>query len=62
MAWIELSHESDFNNAHNPMTHPNQPDAVAAWDFEGHPFLGQPSILYRAPFHFGSAEGRALAQ
>jgi hypothetical protein len=50
VAWIEMSQESDFNQHHN---HPNQPDTVQAWDFEGHPFLGQPSILYKVQFHLG---------
>ena len=47
VAWVELSQESDFNQFHN---HPNQPDSVSTWDFEGHPFLGQPSVVYRVPF------------
>jgi hypothetical protein len=50
--WIEASQESDFNASHN---HPNAPDATQAWDFEGHPFLGQPSVVYRAPFHLDRA-------
>lgn len=50
VAWIELSQESDFNAQHN---HPNQPDTVQAWDFEGHPFLGQPSVVYKVPFSYG---------
>jgi hypothetical protein len=50
VVFIEASAESDFNAFHN---HPNQPDSVNAWDFEGHAFLGQPSIVYRIPFHAG---------
>ncbi len=53
VAWIEVSQESDFNGAHNSQSQPNQPDTVQAWDFEGHPFLGQPSIVYKVPFHLG---------
>ena len=49
VAWIELSQESDFNGAHN---HPNQVDTVTQWDFEGHGFLGQPSIVYKVPFKY----------
>jgi hypothetical protein len=49
VAWIEVSQESDFNASHN---HPNQADSVSAWNFEGHPFLGQPSIVYQIPFHY----------
>jgi hypothetical protein len=49
VAWIELSQESDFNAQHN---HPNQADSVSTWNFEGHPFLGQPSVLYAVPFHY----------
>jgi hypothetical protein len=49
VAWIEVSQESDFNASHN---HPNQADSVSAWNFEGHAFLGQPSIVYQVPFHY----------
>ncbi len=56
VAWIELSEESDFNAFHN---HPNQPDSIPEWDFEGHPFLGQPSIVYSAPFHLGASADAA---
>ena len=47
VAWIELSQESDFNAHHN---HPNRADSVKEWDFEGRPFLGQPSVVYKVPF------------
>jgi hypothetical protein len=57
VAWIELSQEADFNKFHS---HPNKPDTVAAWDFEGHPFLGQPSVLYRVPFRV-APEGATAA-
>lgn len=51
VAWVELSQESDFNASHN---HPNHADTVQAWDFEGHSFLGQPSVLYAVPFNTGA--------
>ncbi len=53
VAWIELSQESDFSPGHSKTSpdHPNQPDSVSAWDFEGHNFLGQPSVVYKVPFH-----------
>jgi hypothetical protein len=57
LAWIELSRESDFNAFHN---HPNQDDSIAEWNFEGHPFLGQPSIVYRVPFHLGASAVAAI--
>jgi hypothetical protein len=47
VAWTELSQESDFNGSNN---HPNHADTVTEWDFEGHPFLGQPSVVYQVPF------------
>jgi hypothetical protein len=49
VVWVEVSKEADFNAFHN---HPNQPDAHEQWDFLGYPFLGQPSIVYAAPFHY----------
>ncbi len=52
VAWIELSQESDFNAQHN---HPNKADSVIEWDFEGHPFLGQPSVVYKVPFQIGAS-------
>lgn len=52
-AYIELAGESDFNQFNN---HPNQADTVSAWDFEGHPFLGQPSVVYRVPFRIDSTD------
>jgi hypothetical protein len=58
VAYIELSQESDFNTFNN---HPNQADSVSAWDFEGHPFLGQPSVVYRVPFHYDQDGGTAIA-
>ncbi|HLH28277.1 MAG TPA: hypothetical protein VKW77_05145, partial [Acidimicrobiales bacterium] len=54
VAWIELSQESDWGPGHdlaNP-DHLNQADSVSTWDFEGHQFLGQPSVVYRVPFHY----------
>ena len=57
--WIEMSQESDFNASYPACTSGNPPrpggpcnvpDTVGTWDFEGHPFLGQPSVLYRVPF------------
>src|SRR6185503_8104836 len=53
VAYIELSQESDFNTFNN---HPNQADSVSAWDFEGHGFLGQPSVVYRVPFRVDSTD------
>jgi hypothetical protein len=58
VAYIELSQESDFNASHD---HPNQADTVSAWDFEGHKFLGQPSIIYTVPFHYGATASSAIA-
>jgi hypothetical protein len=49
VAFIEASQESDFNSSHN---HPNLPDEQTSWNFEGHPFLGQPSIVWQVPFHW----------
>jgi len=56
--WVELSAESDFNMAHD---HANQADSVNAWDFEGHKFLGQPSILYQVPFRYDDFGGSYVA-
>jgi len=53
-ALIEASQESDFNDAHN---HDNLADQQAAWNFEGHRFLGQPSIVWKVPFHWDGATG-----
>ena len=61
VAWVELSQESDFNGSHNQMNHPNQPDTVPEWDFEGHPFLGQPSIVYKVPFKYVAGGYTAIA-
>src|SRR5262249_48667506 len=58
VAWVELSRESDFNASHN---HPNQADTVPQWDFEGHPFLGQPSVVYKVPFRYSAFGGSAIA-
>lgn len=58
VAWVELSREADFNPHHH---HQNQPDSVADWAFEGHEFLGQPSIAWRVPFHLDAAGGLATA-
>ncbi len=58
VAWVELSQESDFNKWHN---HPNQPDTVQVWDWVGHPFLGQPSVVYKVPFHLGGGATTAAA-
>ena len=58
VAFLELSQEADFNGANN---WPNQPDAVEAWDFEGHPFLGQPSVVYKVPFTVGADGWTAVA-
>lgn len=55
-AYVELSQESDWSPGHgkdNP-DHANQHDSVSAWDFEGHNFLGQPSVVYAAPFHYAA--------
>jgi hypothetical protein len=40
--------------------HPNQHDSVQAWDFEGHNFLGQPSVVYSVPFRYGSGQQTAI--
>jgi hypothetical protein len=58
VAWVELGQEYDFNQFHN---HPNQPDSVSAWDFEGRQSIGQPSVVYRVPFHYGPDGGSAIA-
>lgn len=50
--WLETSKESDWSPGHdrsNP-DHWNKADSVGAWDFEGHQFLGQPSVVFRVPF------------
>jgi hypothetical protein len=44
---IEASMEADFNSFHN---HPNIDDEHAELNSYGHPFLGQPSIVYEVPF------------
>jgi hypothetical protein len=59
VAWVELSQESDFNAANN---HPNHADTVTAWDFEGHPFLGQPSVVYQVPFALDPNGSSAVAK
>jgi hypothetical protein len=58
VAWIEMSQEADFNQFNN---HPNMADSVQQWDFEGHTFLGQPSILYDVPFHYDATGYSAIA-
>jgi hypothetical protein len=58
VAWIELSQESDFNASHD---YPNQDDSTPAWNFEGHAFLGQPSVLFAVPFHLSPAGDVAAA-
>ncbi|MSP62177.1 MAG: hypothetical protein EXR72_17960 [Myxococcales bacterium] len=58
VAWIEMSQEADFNAQHN---HPNKKDSVDAWDFEGHSFLGQPSVVYQVPFRLGPDGWSAIA-
>src|SRR5205814_3484387 len=57
-AYIELSQESDFNPAHN---HPNRDDTVTMWNGVGHPFLGQPSVVYQVPFHYDMKGASAIA-
>jgi hypothetical protein len=57
VAWIEISQESDFNNSNN---HPNVADAQSAWNFEGHGFLGQPSIVWKVPFHYDGTGQSAI--
>jgi hypothetical protein len=49
VAFIEASAESDFNDQHN---HDNLADEQSAWNFEGHKFLGQPSIVWEVPFQW----------
>jgi hypothetical protein len=53
VAFLELSQEEDWSPGHSRSSpdHPNQADSVSAWDFEGHNFLGQPSVVYQVPFH-----------
>lgn len=53
VAFVELSQEADWNDQPR---HPNQADGVKEWDFEGHPFLGQPSVVYQVPFHYQPGE------
>jgi hypothetical protein len=50
VAWLEMSAEGDFNQHHN---YPCIDDSVEAWNFEGHQFLGQPSVVYKVPFKLG---------
>lgn len=55
-AYIELAQESDWNGGHgatNP-NHPCQDDVHPEWNGAGHCFLGQPSVVYRVPFHYGA--------
>ena len=50
--WIEISQESDFNASNH---WPQQHDSVTTWDFEGHDFLGQPSMAWWAPLTIGGS-------
>jgi hypothetical protein len=58
VAYVELSQESDFNASHD---HPNQTDTESSWDWVGHKFLGQPSVVYKVPFHYGPTPSSAVA-
>jgi hypothetical protein len=56
VAWVELHQSADFNMFHH---HPNAPDTVPEWNFEGHDFFGQPSVVYRVPFHYDTTGAHA---
>ena len=58
VAYIELSQEADFNDANH---HPNAADTQMSWNGQGHDFLGQPSVVYRVPFHYDEKGGTAIA-
>jgi hypothetical protein len=57
--WVEASQESDFNAHHR---YKNLADKNVAWDFEGHPFLGQPSVVWRVPFQVAAQPGTFSAK
>jgi hypothetical protein len=60
VAWVEISQESDFNDSHH---YDNFADQQGSWAFEGHPFLGQPSVVWQMPFHWdGSTSTSAIAK
>lgn len=59
VAFLEVSQEADFNASHR---YPNSDDTISIWNQQGHPFLGQPSIVLRVPFHYderGTTAGTA---
>jgi hypothetical protein len=57
VAYVEVSREADFNAFHTAKNHPNQDDSQMIWNGQGHPFLGQPSIVYAVPFHYDAVGG-----
>jgi hypothetical protein len=41
--------------------HPNQDDYQKSWAFEGHDFLGQPSVVWKVPFHYDGNGASAIS-
>ncbi len=51
VVWLEVSRESDFNASYSPSSYPS-PVGIP-WSEYGHPYRGQPSIVWRLPFTLG---------
>jgi hypothetical protein len=63
VAWIEVSQQYDWSAGHSesnpdhlPTTDPNPP-----WGDYGHPFAGQPAVLYKVPFHYDGTGSTEIA-
>jgi hypothetical protein len=54
VAWIEVSRESDFNASYNPGSYPSPADIP--WAEYGHPYRGQPSVVWKLPFTVGEQD------
>jgi hypothetical protein len=58
VAWVEVSRESDFNASYNPESYPSP--VGLAWAEYGHPYRGQPSLVWKLPFSVGDAATSAV--